>query len=319
MSLFGRKPEPQKKPDSSSKSARPSPERDRPEEVASDASPAPADRNFGIHDVIRLMRSLPVDEHPELVVLVMKSTLESMHVSVEDIIEDSRQHESLLEAQACEVQDSIDELKRKLDAQQAQLAEVQGEMAEIRTAKERLLLTDGYSTAAPPVPAASASQGPPKSPARTPRPAPSQLTSAETAAAERGTSATPPPAPSSRYPSVPAAKPSATTAPRSVPPPRAAPSSTTPLPSPTRKSSPVASAKREGVASKSTPPPSDQPAVDRKPRAGKSDSRSNGGSDAETKGSPKPDVSDTKKKPSADRVASADAGNAEADTCDPTG
>ena len=46
---------------------------------------------YGIQDAILLMRTLPVDESVELVVSVIKKTLESRQVGVPDLIEDATQ------------------------------------------------------------------------------------------------------------------------------------------------------------------------------------------------------------------------------------
>ena len=44
----------------------------------------------GIGDVIRLLRSLPVDQHPELVVQVIRTTLEALEVvHVSDLVQDA--------------------------------------------------------------------------------------------------------------------------------------------------------------------------------------------------------------------------------------
>ena len=45
--------------------------------------------HYGIEQAITLMRALPVDQNPELVVAVIKSTLESLKVKVSDIIADA--------------------------------------------------------------------------------------------------------------------------------------------------------------------------------------------------------------------------------------
>src|SRR5687768_9188811 len=58
------------------------------------AVPPPKDEpppgpDFGINAAIQLMRSLPVDQNPELVVTVIKTTLESLRVKVPEIIADA--------------------------------------------------------------------------------------------------------------------------------------------------------------------------------------------------------------------------------------
>ena len=49
-----------------------------------------AGRNgYGIAEAIQLLRGLPVDQNPELVVRVVRATLASLNVKLGDIIEDA--------------------------------------------------------------------------------------------------------------------------------------------------------------------------------------------------------------------------------------
>src|SRR5262249_4806975 len=57
----------------------------------------PASVDYGINAAIQLMRSLPVDQNPELVVTVIKTTLESLRVKVPDIIADATRKQADLE------------------------------------------------------------------------------------------------------------------------------------------------------------------------------------------------------------------------------
>ena len=54
---------------------------------------APCDVNgeggYGIGDLIRLLKAIPIDHHPELVVQVIKTTLESVGVKSSAVIEDA--------------------------------------------------------------------------------------------------------------------------------------------------------------------------------------------------------------------------------------
>jgi len=63
--------------------------------VQKDEPPPTVD--FGINAAIQLMRSLPVDQNPELVVTVIKTTLESLRVKVPDIIADATRKQADLE------------------------------------------------------------------------------------------------------------------------------------------------------------------------------------------------------------------------------
>ena len=51
---------------------------------------------YGIDEAIKLMRTLPVEENVELVVRVIKTTLESLRVRVGDIIDDASRRQDAL-------------------------------------------------------------------------------------------------------------------------------------------------------------------------------------------------------------------------------
>src|SRR5687768_15427167 len=56
-----------------------------------DVTPPKKRKGYGIQDAIHLMRTLPLDDNPHLVMTVIKNTLESAQVLVSDIIEDGEQ------------------------------------------------------------------------------------------------------------------------------------------------------------------------------------------------------------------------------------
>src|SRR5262249_26324822 len=89
MSLFGKKIE-----------ATPAPPPVMPPPLppvhAPPADAAPQRRGYGVADLIMLMKTIPTDRHPELVVRVVKSTLESVGVRPTDIIEDALRHEGVV-------------------------------------------------------------------------------------------------------------------------------------------------------------------------------------------------------------------------------
>ena len=51
---------------------------------------------YGIDDAIKLMRTLPVEENENLVVRVMKTTLESLKVRIGDIVDDAMKRQDVL-------------------------------------------------------------------------------------------------------------------------------------------------------------------------------------------------------------------------------
>ena len=80
MSIFAKKQESELKAD---------------QKVTADLSPAAAttasaSRNgYGIAEAIQLLRGLPVDQNPDLVVRVVRATLASLNVHLSDIIDDA--------------------------------------------------------------------------------------------------------------------------------------------------------------------------------------------------------------------------------------
>ena len=60
--------------------------------------------SYGINQAIELMRLLPVDQNPELVVQVIKGTLESMKVKVSEIIADADRKTKDLEERVAELE-----------------------------------------------------------------------------------------------------------------------------------------------------------------------------------------------------------------------
>jgi hypothetical protein len=104
--------------------------------------PALPKPKYGIDDAMRLMRSLPVDENVDLVVRVMKRTLESLDVRVPDIIEDASTRQEALRNGIRERETSIQQLEREIETRRAEIASLEDELAETSTVRERLQLAE---------------------------------------------------------------------------------------------------------------------------------------------------------------------------------
>jgi hypothetical protein len=127
------------------------------------AAPAKSGQ-YGIVDVIRLLRSLPVDQHGDLVVRVIRSTLESVNVHVSDLVEDATRHQQKLAERVAGLQSQIMDLSKQIETHRNEVARLEAELAETTTAKERLHHAD-QAAARPPVPASIApGQLPPPTP-----------------------------------------------------------------------------------------------------------------------------------------------------------
>jgi hypothetical protein len=137
MSLFGKKAEPPSLP---------------PPQAAEEPQSA-SSRTYGVADLIRLLKSIPVDQHPDLVVRVVKTTLESVGVHSSLVIEDAVRQESAINEQIVILEGEIEDLSAEIQMRRDHIAKLQMDLAETTYAKERLLGVEGVAFApAPPDP-----------------------------------------------------------------------------------------------------------------------------------------------------------------------
>jgi len=108
--------------------------------------PARTQPRYGIDEAIRLMRTLPVDDNVDLVVRVIKRTLESLSVKVPDIIEDAGKRQDQLRAKISEHQAAIVQLEREIDARRFDIGRLEDELAETTQVRERLQLAEALPT-----------------------------------------------------------------------------------------------------------------------------------------------------------------------------
>jgi hypothetical protein len=133
MSLFGKKAEPQP-------SFQP--------QTPSDERPAQG-RSYGVADLIRLLKSIPVDQHPDLVVRVVKTTLESVGVHSSQVVEDALRQEGAIGDRISVLEGEIEGLTGEIQARKEQIAQLRTELSETTYAKERLQSAEGVMHAAP--------------------------------------------------------------------------------------------------------------------------------------------------------------------------
>jgi hypothetical protein len=116
-----------------------------PPEVKAAAKPGEAqDPNFGINKAIELMRMLPAD-NIELVVRVVKTTLESTNIKVSTIITDATRKQAGLEARVHVLTKEIAALETEIATRRAEIATLEADHKETSTVKERLLLAEKLS------------------------------------------------------------------------------------------------------------------------------------------------------------------------------
>ncbi len=122
-----------------------------PSPEAAPARPAAAERHeetpeFGIDKAIALMRRLPPD-NVELVVQVVRTTLESISVKVSTIIEDAVKKENRVEERIGTLKKEIAELEAEIATRRSQIEAHEADHKETRTVKERLQLAEKLSQA----------------------------------------------------------------------------------------------------------------------------------------------------------------------------
>jgi len=101
----------------------------------------PATVDYGINSAIQLMRSLPAD-HPELVVTVIKTTLESLRVKVADIIADAARKQADLENRVQTLSKEISDYEREIQRRKDEIGRLEADHAETTSVKERLELAE---------------------------------------------------------------------------------------------------------------------------------------------------------------------------------
>lgn len=108
-----------------------------------DVTPPKMRKGYGIQDAIHLMRTLPLDDNPQLVMTVIKSTLESTQVLVADIIEDGLQRLRNIEHRVETLRDEIVDLENKIEARRAEIARLEEDHAEVKAVTARLEIAEG--------------------------------------------------------------------------------------------------------------------------------------------------------------------------------
>lgn len=97
--------------------------------------------SYGIDDAIQLMRTLP-QENVELVVRVVKHTLESTRIDIAAIIDDASQKQQRIEARVGILKDAIADLEREIQVRRKEIDELETDHRETTKVKERLVLAE---------------------------------------------------------------------------------------------------------------------------------------------------------------------------------
>ena len=117
--------------------------------------PAAKGPSYGVADLIALIKSIPIDHHPDLVVQVVKTTLESVGVHVADIMDDAARLESDVKDRIAAIEGEIGGLAQEIDRRRDLIAQLRSDVADLTFAKERWQKADNAMFTAPPPKAAA--------------------------------------------------------------------------------------------------------------------------------------------------------------------
>jgi len=124
-------------------------------EVALTPQPAPSNTathkppTYRIADAIQLMRGLPIDQNPDLIVSVVRATLASLNVRLPDIIDDAARKEKTVQESISAFHAQIAELEKQLDARRREIAAAEADLKETTEVKQRLQMAERAAAATP--------------------------------------------------------------------------------------------------------------------------------------------------------------------------
>src|SRR4051812_32967513 len=105
--------------------------------------------HYGIEQAITLMRALPVDQNPALVVAVIKGTLESLKVKVTDIIADAERKQKDLEERVSNLKRAIADFEKEIATRKEEIERLEADHKETTAVRGRLELAEKAQTGAP--------------------------------------------------------------------------------------------------------------------------------------------------------------------------
>ncbi len=109
----------------------------KPEEGAAPGHAGEASR-VGIDHVVSLMRSLPTDKHPDVVVMVLKTTLESLDIRVADIVADAETRLKQIDGRVGQLETEIKTLEQEIAKRADEITRMKAARAETAKVKDYL-------------------------------------------------------------------------------------------------------------------------------------------------------------------------------------
>jgi hypothetical protein len=95
-------------------------------------------QRFGIEQAIQLMRALPTEQNPELVALVIATTLAAVDVSVSHVVEGATSRQKDLEARIGTVRAACNALESEIELRVDEIVELEAFLAEAMSVVEHL-------------------------------------------------------------------------------------------------------------------------------------------------------------------------------------
>jgi hypothetical protein len=99
-------------------------------------------KDYGIAEAIQLLRGLPVDQNPELVVRVVRATLASLSVRLADIIEDAARKQKATQERIAAEHGKVADLEKQLAEHRREIGSLEADLKETTTVKDRLLMAE---------------------------------------------------------------------------------------------------------------------------------------------------------------------------------
>jgi predicted nucleic acid-binding Zn-ribbon protein len=97
------------------------------------------------------MRSLPTEQNPELVAMVITSTLESLDLNVTEIIDDARSRQADLESRIGSIKARNGALEKEIELGVDEIVRLEASLAETLSVKERLELARAHQATSKPL------------------------------------------------------------------------------------------------------------------------------------------------------------------------
>ena len=102
------------------------------------SAPAAVPTSYGIQRAIELMRALPIDDDPALVLRVVRKTLRSTGVSLEEIVTTAGEREAALIRGIESDRAAIEQLEIQITTRKANITRLEGDLEETRDVRARI-------------------------------------------------------------------------------------------------------------------------------------------------------------------------------------